>query len=94
MIVSELPTDYYYKWIDSENAKDMVNYFGRHDWLEYFRLFLVWIEDGEYKEVYGCVTETPYLESEAEYLIKDGQVIDSQTTTIEDFKNFNEFMMR
>ena len=94
MKVNELPTDYFYRWLNDEDTKTMIEHFDRLDWLEDFRSFMVWVENGEYKEVYGCETKVPYLDAEAEQLVKNGKIIDDETSLIEDFKNFNEFMTR
>lgn len=92
MKVNKLPTDYFYRWLDDEDTKAMIDHFGRPDWLEGFRSFMVWVENGEYKEVYGCETKIPYLDSEAEQLVTNGKIV--EPTILEDFHNFNEFMTR
>lgn len=78
MKVNELPTDSYYNWLNDADTDAMLTYFGRHDWLEYFRSFMVWVENGEYKEVYGCETKVPYLDAEANQLVRDGEIIDEE----------------
>lgn len=78
MKVNQLPTDYFYRWLNDDDTKTMIEYFGRPEIFEGFRSFMVWVENGEYKEVYGCETKIPYLDSEAEQLVKCGKIIDNE----------------
>ena len=74
--VADLPQDYYYQWVtEPKEIEEIAEHFGRKDWFVDYDSLLVWTEDGDYKEVYGCDTVVPWLDSDAKILVKNFKAI-------------------
>ena len=74
--VADLPQDYYYEWITvPKKIEEISEHFGRKDWFVDYDSLLAWVEDGDYKEVYGCDTAIPWLDSDAKMLVKNFKAV-------------------
>jgi len=74
--VADLPYGDQYIWItDQKEIAGISEIFKCSEWYADYDSMLILVENGEYKEIYGCVDSVPYLNSLAEVLVRNGKCV-------------------